>query len=189
MDNFFWKIITKFQVIRTKKLGKLGQFLISKNITANHLTFLSLITGILAIYFLFTNWGLLLLFTALHLLFDAMDGVVARLTKETLKGRYFDLTADSLPVILLFLKIGWFIQDVYAYVSAGLFTLSLIIFFISKFKAPFVPMRTAGLIMAILFTSPLFISPYTSLLTFSYIIGGVFSLYALARQLQWFTRT
>src|SRR3989344_4643649 len=106
MEKFITKTIANFQNYRTKKLSKAANFLITKHIQANHLTALSLITGILAVYFFLNIWWVLVLFTILHLLFDSLDGVVARLTQETLAGKYFDIVADSLPVIYLLIKVG-----------------------------------------------------------------------------------
>ena len=185
MDQFFWNVVKKSQSYREKKFVKPAKFLIKNKVTANHLTVISLVSGVLAIYFLFNNWYLLILFTILHILFDAFDGVVARLSKENISGKYFDLGSDSLPVFLIFLKIGWFINDFYAYVVAGLFLLSLMIFFISKMQAPFVPMRTAALIIVILITIPFF-QVINFLLISAYLLGGIFCVYSLARQLQWF---
>src|SRR3989344_5276073 len=119
MDKYIWSIITKFQEIRTKRLSKIAGYFIAGGITANHLTVLSLVSGILAIHFFLGNWWLLALFSLLHLLLDALDGVLARLTKETTWGKYFDLTADSFPVILLLIKIGWFFQEIFSYLVAG----------------------------------------------------------------------
>ena len=184
MEKFIWEMVAKFRNCRTSKLKPLAEYIISKNISANHLTILSLICGILAAYFFLLNWWLLALFSLLHLLFDSLDGVIARLTTETAYGRYFDLAADSLPVILILIKIGWYFKEIFSYLAAGLFTLSLLFFFLSKLNSVFIPLRPSALLTALISTLPFLDAPSLPIITVAYLAGGVCSLYALARQLQ-----
>ena len=178
-------IVRKFRAYRSKKLEKVAQPLVKAGLAANHLTFLSLLSGIAAIYYLFSNYYLFALFTLLHLLFDAFDGVIARLTKPTTYGKYVDLLSDSAVTFLILLKAGFYLQEFYAYLAAGLFLLALIIHVRSKLQAPMFFMRTASVIILIAATNPLF--PFTkTVLTAGYLIAGGFSLFSLARQLQWY---
>jgi hypothetical protein len=186
LESFFWSVIKKSQQYREKKLVKPARFFIKRNITANHLTFLSLIFALLAVYFLFDNWSLFCVFTFLHLLLDALDGVVARLSKETMKGKYFDLVTDSVPVFLILVKIGWFINDIYAYIVAALFLISLLVFLFSKLNSPFIPMRTVTLLLIVVITNPFFSLIKFSFLTYGYLAVGILSVYALSLQFQWF---
>lgn len=177
--------IENFRKYRSQKLEKLAKPLAQAGITANHLTLLSLASGIATIYFLFDNYYLLVVFAVLHLLFDSLDGVVARLTKPTLFGKYFDLLTDSSVTFLALVKTGWYLQDWYAYVAAGLFLVSLLIHLKSKLQAPMILMRTATLIVLSIATHPSF--PY-AVLTPGYLLAGGISVFSLAWQLQWYTK-
>ena len=185
MDRFISKNITTFRIWRTKKLSTVAFFLINKGITANHLTSISLVSGIIASYFFLSNWWLMMVFAFVHLTCDSLDGVLARLTTETINGRHFDLTADSIPVILILIKIGSYLHDFFPYLIAGLFTLSLLFYFLSKLQTTFIPLRTAAFITAIFSTLPLFNSPFTPLMIVGYLAGGICIMYSLAKQLQW----
>ncbi|HLC81156.1 MAG TPA: CDP-alcohol phosphatidyltransferase family protein [Candidatus Nanoarchaeia archaeon] len=184
MDKYIWNIINQFKELRTARLSRIASYLISTGITAHHLTLLSLLCGILAAYFFLANWWLLALFGVLHLIFDGLDGVVARLATETTAGKYFDLAADSITAILILIKMGWNFNDYFSYVVAGLYTLSLLFYFMARLTTVFIPVRTLILLSAIISTLPLFDSPSLFVITAAYLITGICSLYALARQLQ-----
>lgn len=183
--------LEKFREYRTKKFSKVGQALYSLGISANIMTFLSLILGLTAVYFLFSNYYLFAAFAILHLLADGIDGVIARVSradyKYSLRGKYFDSSADSLVTLLLLIKIGWHLQDYYAYIVAGLFLITVMIHYLSKFAAPVLFIRTVSLISLAIFTFPLI--PYQKIpLTIIYLTAGTVSAYSLARQLQWFLK-
>lgn len=185
MDQYLWRIIAKSREIRNNQLSNTARCSITIGITANHLTLLSLICGILAAYFFLVNWWWLALFSLLHLLFDSLDGVVARLTAESAAGKYLDLASDSIPVILILIKIGWQFEEYMSYLAAGLFTFSLLFFFLSRLKTVFIPLRLFTLLAAVISTLPFFNSPLLPIITFTYLACGICSAYALARQLQW----
>lgn len=176
MDEFEIRFLRYFRGFRDRRLLKFGQFFLKIGITANRMTFLSLTFGLTAIYFLFTNNLYFVLFAMLHLLLDALDGVIARASKETKFGRYFDYLSDRSITLLALLKIGWFLGDYYAYVITGLFILAQAIYLISRMQAPILFTRTIVLITLIFNFSAL-----------AYLIVGVAAVYSLARQLQWFT--
>ncbi len=186
LEKLIWKIIYQFQDYRTKRLRKPALWLISKNISAHQLTLLSLISAAAASYFFLINWWLLALFAAVHLILDSLDGVVARLSQINGSGRYFDLLADALPILLILLKIGWQYQDSFSYLAAGLFLASLIIYLTSKLKAPFIHPRTIVVVSAVIATLPLWETPLKPLMIGIYLTSSICSAYILARQLQWF---
>lgn len=186
MNNLVQQNVAKFQIYRSKKLGKLAQFLVNLKIKAGYLTLLSFLSALLAVYFLFNNWYLLVLFTILHLLFDGIDGVVARIEGETFTGKLMDTIADNLPIFLMVIKLGWSIKDVYAYVIAGIYLLVVVIHLLSKLRAPFIPFRTASFLVMIIITLPLFNYTKPSWIMLSYLAAGVISSYTLAQQLQYF---
>ncbi|HLD39739.1 MAG TPA: CDP-alcohol phosphatidyltransferase family protein [Candidatus Nanoarchaeia archaeon] len=179
--------IKNFRAYRSKKLENIARIIAKTGITANHLTFLSFCSGLGAIYFLFSNYYFFTLFAMLHLVFDGLDGVIARITKPTLAGKYFDLLSDSIVTFLIIVKAGYYLHDFYAYLAAALFMLALLIHLKSKLQAFMLFMRTVSLIFLVIITHPLF--PFTStFLIIGYLGAGGVSLYSLSRQLQWYMR-
>ena len=179
------KPIENFRDCRSKKLDKIAKAVVEIGIKANHITFLSFLSGIAAVYFLFNNYYLFLLCALLHLTFDGLDGVVARVTKPTISGKYFDLISDSLVTFLALAKTAWYLQDLYAYLAAGLFLVALIIHLALKLQTPMFFLRTATVMVLMIATFPLF--PFTTTaLTAGYLAAGGVSLFSLARQLQWY---
>lgn len=179
-------LIENSREYRSRKLAGIGKLLVRLGVSANLLTFLSFLSGLLAIYFLFNNYLFFVIFAFLHLSFDAIDGVVARLSKTSVFGEYFDWISDQLVTFLALVKTGWFLSDVYAYLVAGLFALAFIIFLLSKQKAPMYFIRIASLVVLIIVTFPLF--PHTKIfLIAGYLTAGIVSGYSLARQLQWYS--
>ncbi|MEK6939629.1 MAG: CDP-alcohol phosphatidyltransferase family protein [Nanoarchaeota archaeon] len=176
--------IEKFRIYRSRKLNNIAKIISKIGISANNLTFLSLCSGLAAVYFLFNSYYLFALFALLHLVFDAFDGVVARLNTPTRYGKYFDLLSDNIVTVLTISKAGYHLQDSYAYLAAGLFLLALLIHLTSKLEAPMLFMRTASLITLMIATHSLF--PFTTIiLNLGYLAAGGVSLFSLARQLQW----
>ena len=90
MDKFWKEVMTKFRGFRDRNFSKIGESCIRVGISANAITSLSLILGLFAIYYLFDNTWLFVLFAAAHLIADGLDGVLARASKTTEFGRYFD---------------------------------------------------------------------------------------------------
>lgn len=182
--GFTKRTIKKCRDFRSRNLDGLGRFHVKIGINANIITFFSLISGVAAAYFLFDNYWLFLLLAVLHLFFDSMDGVVARLSKTTKFGKYFDLCSDSFVTILVLIKLGWFLNDYYVYYITGLFTIALIVHLGSRLKAPIYFMRTVSLIVLAIFSFPTM--PFMNVfLTIGYLVAGVFTVFSLAKQLQW----
>ena len=177
------KIIDRFRNYRTQKLKPLATVCLHYGITANIMTFCSLLAGIGSVFFLFNNYIVFVLFAFLHLVFDGLDGVIARVSHPTTKGKYFDLITDCFISVLFLIKTGWFLQDYVVYIVAGLFTIGIIIHLLTQFQAPMIFIRTMSIILLIIATIPTF--PYTMiLLTIGYLIAGATSMYSLACQLQ-----
>jgi phosphatidylglycerophosphate synthase len=177
----FQKIVENSRHTRSKYLGPISSFLIKIGVTPNMLTTLSLISGLLSVYFLFNNYVLFIIFGISHLILDGFDGVLARRTKETIHGKYFDLITDNLVAVLLLVKLGYFLNDFYPYIIAFLYTIA--IFFHVTRDYPTWYLRTSSLAVLAVATFPYF--PYqTTLLTIGYLTAGIVAVYSLARQLQ-----
>jgi len=177
-------LIKKFRNCRSEKLEKAARAAAKIGIRADHVTGLSLFSGILAIYFLFSSYYAFAAFAMLHLICDGFDGVVARVTKPTRPGKYFDLLTDSTVAFIALAKVAWRLQEPYAFIAAGLYFIALLIHLRSRLQAPMTFMRTASIIVLVIATHPLF--PYTDIiLTAGYLTAGGVSLFSLARQLQW----
>ncbi len=161
--------------------------MLKSNITANQLTFYSLIAGLFAIYFLFDHYWLFVLISVLHLLFDALDGVLARIGGTTKIGKFFDFYNDRLIEFLALIKMGLFLDNYYIFIVAGIFCLTIAIYFISKMSAPIVLIRTITLILLMTVTYPSM--PYPLLLVnLIGLIAGITYVYSLIKQGQWIIR-
>ncbi|MEK6809160.1 MAG: CDP-alcohol phosphatidyltransferase family protein [Nanoarchaeota archaeon] len=178
-------VVEKFRAYRSKKLEKIGKSLVKIGISANQVTALAFLSGLAAVYFLFSNYYLFIIFALLHLCFDGMDGVIARLTKPTTAGKYFDLLSDSTVTFIAILKVAWLLQEFYVYITAGLFLAALFIHLVSTLRAPMFFLRTPTIIILLIAVNPSF--PMTAAtLTAGYLAAGGTSLFSLARQLQWY---
>jgi phosphatidylserine synthase len=180
----FWRIMNSlenFRNFRSRKLNFLGKLLLKLNISANVLTSLSFLSGLLSVYYLFSNYTLFVLFAILHLAFDSMDGVVARLSRTSELGKYYDLVSDNLITALILIKVGYIFHP-FAYIAAGLYVLSVLIHL--KTKAPVLFMRTATLLLLIIATNPAFRYEIT-LIAFGYLGFAITSMISLTSQLFW----
>ncbi|MBI2662682.1 CDP-alcohol phosphatidyltransferase family protein [Candidatus Woesearchaeota archaeon] len=175
MYNFTSEIIQDFRGYRTKKLSSLAKFLLKLKISANVMTTLSLLFGLTSIYFLFNNHLLFIIFAILHLLADILDGVLARSSKSTAFGQYYDYSVDQIIAVLLIIKIGVYLNEYYAYIAAFLYLLTHFIYIINKFKSPILFARTFTVVIL-----------FFNLPTLAFLTAGVISVYSLALQLQYF---
>ena len=186
--------IHRTRLVRSKKLNRVGKKLLKWGISSNLITSFSLISGLLGVYFLFSKYYLFVIFILLHILFDAFDGVVARLEEKKLAkegivrssfGKYFDhLFADGLVTLLLVVKIGWYLSDIYAYMIAGLMLFMYIVYGFTRMQSPVLFTRTLSVILLIIFVPALY--GFTMWLTLIYLANGVAAAWAIARQIQWF---
>ncbi len=184
METFSQRTVKRFQEYRSKKFSSLGDFFLKYGISANVMSFFSIFLGCGAAYFLFQNYLLFVLFGILHILADALDGILARKGQTTLLGKYLDhILADGLVVVFILIKIGWYLQDYYGYVTAGMYLLSLLVYAASRLEAPMLFTRTITVVGAMLYL-PFF--PITALLVLNYLISGVAAAWCLALQLQWY---
>lgn len=181
---YYQQFLESTRKIRSKLLEPVGKFLLRLKLTANHLTFFSFILGLTAVYFLLQNHLLFIVFAVLHLIADGLDGVLARLTKPTLTGKYFDYFADRAITFFLLLRVYFYLQDYYVISIIVFFTLSQVIYILSKFKYPVIFVRT-GIIIALMFI-PLFPN---FIPTGTYLVAGIFIIYALLLQFKHFLRT
>ncbi len=148
------------------------------------MTTLSLLFGLASVYFLFDNYLLFFLCGVFHLLADALDGVIASIQSKSDFGKYFDYGTDNLIALLLVLKIGYFLQDYYAYLVAGLYLLAQLVYVASRLAAPILFGRSVSLIALFLYI-PVVLSLTSYLPVLVYLFMGIIAVYSLARQLQW----
>ncbi len=175
------RFMENFRTWRSKHFAVLGKFFVKLHISANLLTTFALLTGLACVYFLFENYWLFLIFGLLHIFLDSMDGVVARLTKPSRFGHFYDILTDRTIEVLLLAKIGYALTDYYAYLVVGLVVLAQLFYFASREQAPILFTRT--LVFIVLTFYPLLsFAPIIA-----YLSSGVAAVYTLARQLQWAT--
>ncbi len=179
------RIVLRFREYRAQKLQTIAKFLSTAGISSNLMTTLSLVCGLLSVYFLFSQYHFFLLFGILHLAADALDGVLASIQGGSAFGKYFDYGTDNLVALLMVLKIGYFLQDYYAYIIAGLYLLAQMVYIYSRLTAPILFARSVSLI-SLFFYIPAIVSITSYLPVLVYLFVGVISVYSLARQLQWY---
>ncbi|MEP3226151.1 MAG: CDP-alcohol phosphatidyltransferase family protein [Parasphingorhabdus sp.] len=76
-------------------LNAVGRGLARVGLSANAVTILGLLTGLIAAYLITLNqFGWALLFIALSRILDGLDGAVARATQKTAFGGYLDIVCD-----------------------------------------------------------------------------------------------
>lgn len=88
-------VISKINKDLRKGLEKLGRLVLKIGISANVVTIVGFIVGLLAINFLsLERYGLALLCILINRFFDALDGAMARNSKVTEFGVFLDATLD-----------------------------------------------------------------------------------------------
>lgn len=184
MEQWFNRKMEQLREFRQKNLASIAKVLLNLGITSTRMTFLSLLLGLGAAYFLFQRQSVYIVLALLHLLVDGLDGVIASLELKTANwGKYFDSGTDAFITLLVLGKVAWMLQDAYGFIVVGLFTLAQLIYFTSRMEAPVLQVRTVTMVLLMLFTAT--ISGSSQLLPLVMGIAGVSSLYSLARQLQW----
>ncbi len=174
MNKLLQDYLEKFRIYRSQKLLPLGKFFLHCHISANIMTFFSFLVGLGSIYFLFQNHLLFILLGLLHLALDGLDGVIARASKPTLFGKYFDFVSDQLIGILLLLKIAITTQDYVVYIITAIVFFAQLVYALSKLTAPVFFSRMI-LIFLLVFNQ----------VTLGFLVAGVIGLYSLAMQLVW----
>ncbi len=177
------RVIEQFRVYKSVKFSGLGRVFLNLGISANMMTLLSLLFGLGAVYYLFVDYWLFGVLALLHLFADGMDGVIARIEGVTKIGKKFDFMVDQVIVILIMVKLGWFLQDYYAYIAGGLYLLANVVYYVSDFKLPILFTRTVTLVLMGVWFLPVKVIVFT-IPEATYITTGVASVYSLARQLQ-----
>ena len=182
MKSFSQKIVEKTRGFKARKQNNIGKFFLKLGISANMMTTFSLLIGLVAVYFLFTNHLLFVILATAHIIADGLDGLIAKASKETKFGKYFDLLTDRTITFLVLLKITLYLQDYYFFIIFGLYVLTHSICFVSKLESPIIFIRTGTMIGATIYVL------HEPLLVIGYLIAGVFIVYSLALQLQWFVK-
>lgn len=140
--NFYSRLLEATRRFRTWLLRPLVLPLKNAGVKAYHLTFLSLVFGLLAVYFLFRQHAAFVAFGIAHLLLDALDGVLARETKVTPFGAHFDNAVDRVVEALVLLK-GYLVLGEPAILAVLLgVVVHQGIFILSRLRAPTLFIRT-----------------------------------------------
>lgn len=177
MGSFVHSLLTKSRSYRSEKLLGIASVFIRLGLTANAMTLISFLLGLGAVYFLDLDHFWFVVLAALHLAVDGVDGVIARATKSTVFGKYFDHVSDQLIGILLLLKIAWLTQDYFVYIVVVLVFLSQLVYTISKLQSPAFFSRTILLLLLMIKQA-----------TLGFLAAGIIAVYTLASQLAWVLR-
>jgi len=182
MKSFSQDIVKKFGLFKAGDQNKVGKFFLKLGISANMMTTFALIVGLVSVYFLFSNHLSFIILAVVHLLADGLDGLIAKASQPTKFGQYFDLISDRTIAFLVLLKIALHLQDYYFFIILGLYVLTQSIHFFSKLESPVIFIRTGTLIGAAIYVL------YEPLLTIGYLLAGIFIVYSLALQLEYFVK-
>ncbi len=174
--NFMRKLRSELFYPLTEQLRKLS-------ITANQLTALSFLCGLISVYFLFRIHWLFVLFALLHLFLDGLDGVLARITETTVRGKFFDQISDRATIWLIMLKSYFYFGDYIILIFTFLLLAKDSIYLFSKMKYPAWFSRTT--VMIIYFFGPAISWAYT----FGGLVVGIVAVYSLLLQLAYFLET
>jgi len=188
MTTLSSKIVQRMLEFRTKHFLVVGKVLANAGFTAHTITIISLSLGIAAFFLFGVNHFLFAIAILLHLLTDAVDGLVARATSTSSQfGDYFDHISDGFIGFLLLLKIGWVLNDYFAYMVAGIYCINQITHFVSRRQLPAIFTRTF-ISVGLLFYVPGIFSFTLFVPIIIYLITGILSAYSLVLQLQWFVK-
>ena len=106
-------------------LTKIAKVLINRKFTSNQITLFGFILGIFS--FIFLSLGMIyiaLLFFILNRIFDGVDGTLARLSKPTDLGGFYDIISDF--VIYALLPLGFILFDKNNFLSMSFLLTSFI---------------------------------------------------------------
>ncbi|MBI5392021.1 CDP-alcohol phosphatidyltransferase family protein [Candidatus Woesearchaeota archaeon] len=121
-------VVQKVKKKITPFLTPLLKFLDHIGVTAHFLTFISFISGLFSLYFLFTP-QLLLPLAFLHIVCDVLDGQLARYSKTfSPLGFYLDYGNDRLIELLLLLRISFHFH--LSLFVVGLFFIHQLLYFV-----------------------------------------------------------
>lgn len=167
------KIVEWFRKERTKYLEPLGKFLVKLKIKAIYLTILAFVFGLAAVYFFWQEEHFyFVLFGALHLLVDALDGLVARVDHSVTRlGAHLDNASDRLILMLILIMSFFKSNDYFILIVLGLNVLHHFIFVLSDLKGKVAYSRLAAMILFFL-----------QLDLAAYFLIGALSLYGLSLQ-------
>lgn len=169
--------------LRDELFYPLAEQLRKLSITANQLTALSFLCGLISVYFLFRIHWLFILFAFLHLFLDGLDGVLARITETTVRGKFFDQISDRTTIWLIMLKSYFYFGDYIILIFTFLLLAKDLIYLFSKMKYPAWFSRTT--VVIIYFFGPVISWAYT----FGGLVVGVVAVYSLLLQLAYFLET
>ncbi len=107
--------------------NKIGKFLGKTGLSPNFFTFLILVFGFIAAYFIYLgSFKMAILFILISGLMDFIDGAVAKVNKkETKFGALFDSTADKVTEISWYLAFGLFNPQLWLGASLAIATFML----------------------------------------------------------------
>ena len=115
----------KFNLFFKPILTKIARVLLNREFTSNQITLFGFILGIFS--FIFLSLGMIyiaLLFFILNRIFDGIDGTLARLSKPTDLGGFYDIISDFFIYALL--PLGFIFFDKNNFLSMSLLLTSFI---------------------------------------------------------------
>ena len=142
MASIFDWWLKKSRRLRSALLGPFAKGLVKLGVKANHVTALSLACGAAAAFFLFRDRTIFITLIVLHLVFDALDGVVARADRKNKDGEFIDYMSDRLVTLILLSAAFLNLWNQIIIAAIVLKLVHHLIFVFSRFRTPVLYSRT-----------------------------------------------
>lgn len=139
--NILFKKINFFKSKKNLFLKSFATFLLSRGIKSNLITVLSLISGLISVFYFSEKNTLFLIFFLISVVMDLLDGAVAVVEKKDpvsqKRGVLFDDISDRTVYFLLLLKISYLLESLPAFLIAVAFLLIKTVHIVLKqFRSP-----------------------------------------------------
>lgn len=121
-----YSLRARIKAYKNRKLNSIVKFLKEKNnLSSNIISLFGLICGLLAAYFIFSRHSFFVVFLLLAILFDILDGAMARIekNKDRLTGWIIDSVKDRIVTTAILAQIAIYGNFQYIYTIIGIFLL------------------------------------------------------------------
>lgn len=121
-----YNLRARIKAYKNRKLGSIVKFLKEKNnLSSNIVSLFGLICGLLGAYFMFSQHTLFIIFLLLAILFDVLDGAMAKIekNKDKLTGWLIDSVKDRIVTTAILVQIALNANFKFIYIILAIFLL------------------------------------------------------------------
>ena len=123
------KQVNAFKRFRTTYLYPIARVLVKMGCTADFISFIGFLMIFGFVYFIEKNPTTAVIFILLHIIFDGLDGPIARISKKDgSKGAFIDIIADHTGIIIATLGFMYYglVQDLVGGIYIYLYTIMIV---------------------------------------------------------------